>query len=156
MILKHQHLDFGILSFKFVVINIFLPIIIGSVIYLIRPGNIIIFDWLSFIGISDEWIFVLRNHLIIVIGTLPDWIGNYLPDALWMYSLSCFIGGLWYKKSRIFEIIWFFVVMTIGGGFEIAQSFQFVPGTFDYLDLLTYFIAYCISKIVIDYTQEVK
>ncbi|HHV16892.1 MAG TPA: hypothetical protein GXX58_10045 [Gelria sp.] len=149
---KQQQLDFGILTFNFAVINILLPIIIGGFIYLIRPGSVLMFEWFKSIGIPGDWIVVLRNHLIIVTGTLPDWVGNYLPDALWMYSFSCFIGGLWYKKSRLFEVFWFSVVMTVGIGFEIAQLFQFIPGTFDVIDIITYLIAAYISRIVIGYT----
>ena len=42
--------------------------------------------------------------------------------------------------------------MTVGIGFEIAQLFQFIPGTFDVIDIITYLIAAYISRIVIGYT----
>jgi len=70
-----------------------------------------------------------------------------LPDALWFLSGILFIRFLWfgkYKQQNIY-LICFYV---IGAIFEISQLSTYIPGTFDWLDLLFMGIAAFIEGLL--------
>jgi len=79
----------------------------------------------------------------------PDWILFNLPDGLWFYSFSSFIIGLWsgYKNEKVYYAMIIFL------GFlpvfiEVSQYYHLIAGTFDFLDLLSYYLAFISSYFV--------
>jgi hypothetical protein len=74
------------------------------------------------------------------------WI-NHLPDGLWAYALSYSLIIIWNKQINIFWTVAVFIVFV---AFELFQSFHFINGTGDILDVMIYFlfsiIAFLTSK----------
>ncbi len=104
------------------VANIIFPLIVGSIIYYLFQKGIII----------------------------PSLIKNYLPDTLWFYSFTFSILLLkqYYLVSK-----WVFITFIVTPLlFEFFQNFGFIPGTFDVLDIIVYYIggttAYVIFNLI--------
>ncbi len=70
--------------------------------------------------------------------TLPDNMWSYalkfiLPDALWCTALLLYASIIEYKALRL-------VVIILAPSMELGQLAGIVPGTFDPVDLLIYFL----------------
>lgn len=131
-------------------ILIFLPILLGGIIYvLFRSTKLLMFRWFEFIGIMP-FILHLRIHHVI----LPGWVLYSLPDALWVYSLSLFIGILWYNgdKGRLWII--FLFSLACGAGAECAQYFHLIPGCFDLIDLCFQILATFTAILYIHFIRK--
>jgi len=98
------------------IINVLLPIFFGSLIYFIA----------------------------FTVNIAPS-IKNYLPDALWAYSLVSAILIVW---SRRIEVFWIVNIFVFAISFEIVQYFNLFPGTGDVIDLLVYFSSFVIGILM--------
>lgn len=63
---------------------------------------------------------------------------NQLPDGLWAYAFISCILIIWNRQINLFWIITAFLISIL---FEIFQYLQFITGTGDLWDMLTYFLA---------------
>ena len=101
--------------------NIFLPLVIGSLVYYFYKKNIII--------------------------SAP--IRNFTPDFLWFYSFTFSILIL--KQFTLLNKITLFIFLASPLVFELFQKSGLVPGTFDFYDIIAYYsggiIAFLIFQI---------
>jgi hypothetical protein len=58
------------------------------------------------------------------------------PDFLWLLSGIFVLRGLWFHNLKI-QAIYITVFYCIAAGYNAGQYFGVIPGTFDFLDLLT-------------------
>ncbi len=79
-------------------------------------------------------------------GIIDTKLINYLPDALWAYSLTIFILWIWEWQINIFNTTLVFSTELL---FEMLQKSKFISGTFDKFDILTYFISSLIGLLII-------
>ena len=136
-------------------IHVLLPIFIGSVIYLFFRGvesNLV--EWVNLVGFID--LHSIRLKTLAIIEILPIWFKYNLSDGLWMYSLSSCIFLLFEKKIRENGNVIYFFIPLIGIVFELLQKIEFVPGTYDFRDMISYFMAYAISIITFKYFRLKK
>lgn len=70
----------------------------------------------------------------------PDWLIFALPDGLWMLSLVLVIGAIWHFKWNKTAIFWYSTALSFGLLYELFQNTQFVPGTFNWTDMVFIFI----------------
>jgi len=113
--------------------NVMLPIFIGILIYALFRG-IYIID-------PNSYYFPLFSN------NVPDWILYNLPDGLWFFSL---LETVWFIWKGVFSrsfLIWIFLCCCLAATSEYLQLINFIPGTYDWLDLLTYFLATSIFLI---------
>ncbi|MBI4931414.1 MAG: hypothetical protein HY841_11665 [Bacteroidetes bacterium] len=102
-------------------LHVLLPVLIGCIIY-----------------------FFYRNTFITErtnITSVPNWIKYNLPDGLWFYALLSSLIFIWNKKLSFYFGLWFLSTIALGFLSEILQAQNIIRGTFDWKDLLTYFIA---------------
>lgn len=116
----------------------------GAIIYILfRPTYLIMFKWIDSFGLMK-----LINSIRLNSEDLPDWVLYSLPDGLWMFSYCLFIGQIWnynIKKCLLFlSILPIYAVSN-----EIMQYFHLVSGTFDWMDLLAFLIAFTLSVLYI-------
>ncbi len=135
-------------SKKLTIIHVFLPLIIGGLIYIsFRSLSLRMFNWFEMVGISEFTSFIraIFNPLKVHI---PSWTYFSLPDGLWVYSFSSAYLILWssqFKKGKY----WLLIPLLFGAIIELAQGLKIFPGTFDILDFTFCIIAFTLSIIII-------
>lgn len=108
----------------------------GMVYVLFRPMNMLMFEWFDSVGLLK---FICRMRIETTF-LLPNWVEYSLPDGLWIFSYSLYIGSIWnfrLNKSVPFLILLPFISIID----EFLQIFNLVPGTFDVLDICAYILA---------------
>jgi hypothetical protein len=107
------------------VINIFLVLISGVIVYRIcRPG-MLLFQWLGSDRVSTEnapGIFQLLN--------------NYYGDLVWVIALC--MTALYMAERKLAGRVSVFFLLTLPFVSELLQSALFIPGVFDWMDLVIY------------------
>lgn len=78
----------------------------------------------------------------------------YLPDYLWIYSLSFAVLSVLLPKRLTAELIILFLIFLFGAAFEMLQALCVVPGTGDLLDVMAYFLATVSAAFV--YCAKIK
>jgi hypothetical protein len=133
-------MTFTLNKLKLFAYHVLLPLITGTLIYLIfRNKSIIMFRWFDSLLLTAPIEF-LRNSFHQYRSLIPDWIIYSLPDGLWIYALSMSLFFIWgndYLKTSI----WLVIALLLAPSLEIMQYFHFLPGTFDWRDLIIYIIA---------------
>lgn len=123
--------------------NVLLPIFLGAVIYVLwRSPHLLVFEWLDRVGLMDA-VEHARHFASTLRSSIPQVILYSLPDALWVYSFTAALALIWERdpSMSIYCLLWLLLPMTIAMVAEFGQSLHWVPGTFDWLDVLSYFIA---------------
>jgi hypothetical protein len=78
---------------------------------------------------------------------------NFVPDACWAFSFTYAFFLLW-KGTSSFIIK--FVPLVLFLGFEFLQKTSVLTGTFDYFDILFYFLAYLLAWLIWFKNEEKK
>jgi len=139
---------------KLYLLNIISPLIIGSFIYLfIESERLIIFRY-----IKDNHFFNFNfgiNEISFVSNSLIEGflknLRNYVPDALWFYSLMSFLLFVWKKttllwKTHILIISLLFLPIIV----EFSQLLNFLPGTFDIFDIIVSYASGILAIEILD------
>jgi hypothetical protein len=138
---KHCVKWFGFLSVKLLSLHVFLPLFLGGFIYILfRSESLLMFKWFNLLSV-DGLIHHLRIQVVPYRHFVPEFIIFSFPDGIWLYSLTVVMGGLWHNASISTRLFWISIGPILGIGGEFGQIFGFVPGTFDYNDLLVCFSA---------------
>lgn len=136
--MKYNKLIFGSLA----------SLILGTLIYvLFRASSLKVFSWLDFLGI-DITQTELRKQAISITSILPKWILFSLPDGLWIFSYVCLMLSIWKGAISTRNIFWISIISLVAIGSEIAQLSGLVQGTFDFSDVLLYFIGSLLPLIL--------
>ena len=121
----------------------------GGMIYILwRTETLFMFCWFDRLGL-DGVIAWLRDSAEPFSVYLPDWFIFSIPNALWFFSGLILYDFIWGENSSECKLFWLSVFFVIAVGSEVAQAFQFIPGTFDYLDILFMIIAGLTSTLFI-------
>ena len=110
-----------------ILLNIVAPIFFGTTIYGLFRG-------LHFIDPTEK-------YFPIYSAKLPDWLQYNLPDGLWFYALLSALSLIWQDNSSRILYLWLLLAIILSYLTEIFQALHFIPGTFDWKDLLAYSIA---------------
>ena len=107
-----------------------ISLVIGIGIYLFfRNTNMLLFGLIPKLEFFKDFYVPLKQSVFTSILLFN------LPDAFWFLSGILFFRFLWFYKSEEQNkyIFYFYLIGTV---FEMSQIFIWIPGTFDYLDLL--------------------
>lgn len=147
---RHCGQWFGLLSFSLVCLHVFLPLFLGAIIYvLFRSESLLMFNWFHLLGV-DEIIRSLRIQAAPYRNCIPEFILFSIPDGVWVYSITVLMGALWHNTSLSVRFFWVSIGPILGIGGELGQILGFVPGTFDYNDLLICFSAIVGALILVE------
>ena len=130
-------------------------LILGMTIYIMFRdlNNLILFSWIQKPEFFETVLFPLKPSI------LTDILRFNIPDMLWFVSGILFLRFFWFynNKTQFIYIVCFYV---LGFLFELSQLFEFIPGTFDWLDLLFMsigaFVEGIIYKIQLDCLYEFR
>lgn len=121
-------------------------LIVGGLLYVIyRTKSLLMFEWFRMIGLS-EMVENLRGEYDGL--NLYGWVRNSMPAGLWLFSYLFIIDSLWGKDRNPVYHLFIFVLPVIAIGSEFMQLFGMLPGTFDYMDLISYTVAILIFILI--------
>ena len=115
----------------YIVLGAISLLLIGTGIYFFFRSPIIAFTILQFN--SKESIICNTNNPIIYLGVFC------LPDALWYMSLLL-IQTFFFKETGWLNRLLVGIAISLPFLWEIGQYLCFVSGTFDWFDIITYFL----------------
>ena len=95
---------------------------------------------------AGPWVESLRDWGDTV--NLPQWVRFSLPDGLWLLSYLLLVDAIWNGLNKV-SAIWYFIIPGVAFGSELAQLFWGFTGTYDFMDLVCYAVAVCITIVVI-------
>jgi hypothetical protein len=105
------------------------------------------YDWGLF-----KWVDILLplnlNSISHLLGDQSFILYN-LPDGLWMVSFMLLLTLLWSGKSRLHLLWWLIVTLLIGLSMEVMQYYNWLSGTFDLWDMLTYIVIFFFFSIIL-------
>ena len=133
------------LSVGFFAVHCFLPMWVGGWIYLLfRTETLLMFRWADAIGLLG---FIERQREMWGHwgAALPDWVLFSLPDGVWVYVATAFFGRLWRSGPWVPHVCWTGMASFLAIGGELAQWVGWIPGTFDWVDVLLYVVAALVS-----------
>lgn len=122
-----------------IILFVILPLFAGGLIYLLtRPDSLIMFEWFKKIGILEN-IKIIRSQMNIK-PFLNNWIIYNSPAWIWSLSLTILLGEIWKNEINNKSLIFLITPSLLGIISEIFQKINLINGTFDYIDLVFYFI----------------
>ncbi len=103
---------------------------LGGIIYIfLRPPGYAFIHWLDASGVKD-----LTNQLkgcsLFPAHAVPGWVVYSLPNALWAFSYSLIITGIWFRGRSGLKYFWLASIPFLVTGFELLQLTGTIPGTF--------------------------
>ena len=123
----------------FYLLNIVVPLLIGTYIYIRYSPNVI------FVGYLNNFIELKVKEL----NSVTLFLRNYICDFCWSYSLAFSISFIYYKNlSLVYSIL---IPTTIGSVIELLQLIGLMNGTYDlfdiFVELLATLLCFMILKI---------
>lgn len=122
---KMRRYSFFILSF--------FSVLTGYVLYL--GWRDVLPSW-GFVLHNRECWYFFRHHLGDDIP-LPEWVVYSLPQGLWAFGLSLFMGGIWYTGPHNSGYFWLNISLMLVVLWEVFQRLGYISGTFCWIDVLT-------------------
>lgn len=112
---------------SYLLLNIVTPAILALLIKMLRQSSFIFFS---------------KNSIIF------NFIRYNLIDGLWLYSFCCLMLLIWDKEISKNSLFWLLPIFLICLSHELLQKSHMVRGTFDYIDFITYIIAFLASILL--------
>lgn len=124
--------------YKFLVAAI--SLVVGGAIYIVaRPLDLLLFEWAEYLKIKD-WILVVRGSWLSDFLKGEELIVYSLPNALWLFSGLLALDCIWRKKpeNRLpgEGKMWLSLFFAIAIFLEVGQGVKYLPGTFDWTDII--------------------
>jgi hypothetical protein len=121
-------------------------LIIGGLIYIkYRSESLLMFDWFRGLGLT-EYIEYFRNN-----DKTPNvygWVKYNMPAGLWLFAYMYLIDSIWGKDNNIIYQCFLYILPFIAIISELMQYVGIVPGTYDYMDLLSYVFSIVLFIII--------
>jgi len=138
-------------DFYFLIKHVLLPLFIGGMIYILwRPTTLKLFSWSELAGLS-KLIYKLRRNFNSLKISIPEVVIFSLPNGLWVYSYTAFMGFLWLDVIPCkLKWLWIFAAIILSIITEIAQLFNYLQGTFDIFDFILALVCFFASVFVLE------
>ncbi len=122
-------------------LHVALPMLAGGLIYVCwRDPELMMFRWFRVLGLEAT---IQQVRLgVPAVAAMPSWFVYSLPDGLWVYALSAFMGHVWSgSRTSVVRIMFLGAGPVLGVGSELGQMAHLVPGSFDWTDIVFYLAA---------------
>jgi len=120
----------------FLAVHVVSPTIVGFIVYLLwRSPNLRWVGWMKAVGL-DRSFHEIRAWSDPLRGYVPEWLLFSLPDGLWVYALTAGMVLIWAGERGLVSRLWVACGLILGAGAELLQALDFIPGTFDWHDMI--------------------
>ena len=117
-------------------------LVVGAILYMLfRPRVLLGFVVADRMGLGpmvDRWREAVSSW------QLPEFVVFCLPNGLWAAAWVLIADGLFRHHPRCTRLLWAAAIPTLGVASELMQGMGFLPGTFDWMDLLCYAVPFAI------------
>lgn len=121
-------------------------LIFGGLVYIIfRSESLLMFQWFQEIGIME---YVERLRLEFGHYNIHEWVKDCMPAGLWLFSYLFIIDAVWWKEKTVTYKIFLGLLPVLASGSEIMQYYRLLPGTFDIMDICSYFVAILLFIVI--------
>ena len=128
-------------------VHVLLPLLFGGSAYLLwRPSSLLMFAWLDQLALTG-CIRPAREWGAAIAASVPAWLVMSVPAALWSYAVVSWIGWVWGDEPSAEGKCWMLAASMLGPLSELGQRLQWVPGTFDPVDLVFYFVGVLLAVL---------
>ncbi|MBS2016640.1 MAG: hypothetical protein JST00_27400 [Deltaproteobacteria bacterium] len=118
------------------------PLALGAVTYLLlRPGEAWFVRLLGD-GALGAPLHRLRAATVPIGARVPSVLLGVAPDLAWALAAGALLGLVWRDRRGAAARAWYALGLAAALGFEVAQRFHLVPGTFDPRDLVALTVGY--------------
>lgn len=118
------------------------PLLLGASVYvLLRPTEAWFVRMLGD-GVLGAPIHRVRAVTVPAGAYVPGFVLDAAPDLAWAFVVGAFLALVWRERTGAASHAWFVAGLAATLGYELAQRFHLVPGTFDPLDLVAQAIGY--------------
>ncbi|MBS9775652.1 MAG: hypothetical protein KGV57_01010 [Fusobacterium sp.] len=129
---------------------IFLPLLIGVLIYLLyRSKNLFYFNFIHYLKVND-YVETARTIATFYRKFFPTWVIYSLPDGLWFFSAGAVF--LLCRNKYVFHLFWYSILCVFILCLEYFQKIYgghgTAIGTFDKNDLFAYSGAYILIVLI--------
>lgn len=116
----------------------------------------VLIGMLIYVAYGTDTLVINKLLRVLQLGALVDYLRNVapdsfapirdqVPDGLWVFVGTILMGNIWWGKSTRLNL-WLPCPLLIGIAGEVGQFVSLVPGTFDYLDILSMLIGYILGN----------
>lgn len=119
---------------------------IGGLIYIrYRSESLLMFDWFHNLGLTD---FIEDFRSNSDIPNVYGWVKYNLPAGLWLFAYMFVIDAVWGKDKNLVSMYFLYVLPLLAVASEFMQLVGLLPGTFDFMDLISYMSAILLFVII--------
>ena len=110
-----------------------------------REKSLLMFDWFQKLGINNE-IDTFRGF--VNSDGIYGWVKNSLPDGLWLFAYMFLVDAIWNGSKSISSYIFIYSLPFFALLSEFLQYFGWVPGVFDWIDVVSYLFAIVLFMLI--------
>lgn len=123
-----------------------MALIVGGLIYIrYRSDSLLMFDWFHYLNISD-FISSIRSNS--EDSNIYGWFIYNMPAGLWLFAYLLIIDAIWGNEKNAQYLCHLYILPIMAIVSELMQFLGFLPGTFDFLDLISYVCAILLFIII--------
>jgi len=122
----------------YLLLEAILSILFGGLIYIIyRNDSLLMFRWFEYIQLSD-YIRFIRDSLITPLPSAVKSFTDAAPGGFWTFSYTVFLMFIWNIEINRRNIFYYLIIPAAAVSSEFLQLAGLIPGTFNYLDIVSY------------------
>ncbi len=123
-----------------------LALIAGGLVYLLwRSPTLWMFGWCDALGLGNylaSWRAIAAQH------EPSHWVLYSFPDGAWAFAGTATMRGIWISGTGMMKTFWISLIPILAIGSEIGQRIGFVPGGFDFNDLVACLAAVALAFLI--------
>ena len=124
----------------------FLALVAGGIVYLLwRSTTLWMFGWCKALGLGSH---LASLRTIAEQYEPPHWMLYSFPDGAWVFAGIMVMRDIWASGKGAMKSFWVFVIPFLAISSEVGQLYHFVPGDFDFNDLVAYVIAVSLALLI--------
>ena len=121
-------------------------LVVGGLIYVrYRSESLIMFDCFRGLGLTED-IENFRNN--VEMPNVYGWVKYNMPAGLWLFAYMFIIDSIWGKDKNNVYRCFLYILPFLAIISEVMQYVGILPGTFDYMDLLSYILSIILFTII--------
>jgi len=123
-----------------------LALVAGGLVYLLwRSPTLWMFGWCEVLGLGRH---LASLRVVAELHEPPRWLLYSFPDGAWAFAGTVVMRGIWASGKGVMKAFWTSVIPILAIGSEIGQRFGFVPGGYDFNDLVACLAAVALAFLI--------